>query len=250
MSPASLGEFELIIVLENIDDNDIPLNSDLVLWNRRLRSRFVDFVKIILILPMFVLTILNEQSLEDMFKEYSSVTQSFHRDILLHQENMEQHFKDINLNLRNIETLTSKMNDTLNRLFEEEFPVLLSCDKKETLNDVTLMSVEATEHAMNEHFAIDGLTPCIYEYLSDHEESEGKLEVSQSKPEIVMAQTHEEEAEKEIEVTLTRPEVLQQESKEDQSFVLVNPPTFPYIFEDFYDGPNNYKLGPTRPKPT
>ncbi|KAK9116336.1 hypothetical protein Sjap_015283 [Stephania japonica] len=48
-----------------------------------------------------------------------------------------------------------------------------------------------------------------------------------------MAQTYEEEAEKEIEVTLTRPEDLQQESKDDQSFVLVNPPTLPYIFDDF-----------------
>ncbi|KAK9110162.1 hypothetical protein Sjap_018222 [Stephania japonica] len=177
----------------------------------------------------------DEQSLEDMFKEYSPVTQRFHQDILRHQENMEQHFKDINSNLQNIETLTSKMNDTLNRLLEEEeFPVLLSCDKKKTLNDVTLMSVEANEHAMKEHFAIDELTPCIYEYRSDHEELEGKLEVSQSKLEIVMAQTYEEEAEKEIEVTLTLSEELQQESKEDQSFVLVNPPTLPYIF-DYFD---------------
>ncbi|KAK9096607.1 hypothetical protein Sjap_022104 [Stephania japonica] len=120
------------------------------------------------------------------------------------------------------------------RMFEEEeFHVLLSCDEKETLNDVTLKSVETNEHAINEHFAIDGLTPCIYEYWSDHEESEGKLEVSQSEPEIVMAQTYEEEAEKEIEVTLTRPEELQEENKDDQSFVLVNPPTLPYIFDDF-----------------
>ncbi|KAK9091035.1 hypothetical protein Sjap_024212 [Stephania japonica] len=142
--------------------------------------------------------------------EYSSVTQRFHQDILLHQENMEQHFKVINSNLQSIETLTSKMNDTLNRMLEEEeFLVLLSCDEKETLKDVTLMSVEANDHATNEHFAIDGLTPCICEYLSDHEESEGELEVSQLEPEIIMAQTYEEEAEKEIEVTLTRPEELQ-----------------------------------------
>ncbi|KAK9137757.1 hypothetical protein Sjap_008351 [Stephania japonica] len=176
----------------------------------------------------------DEQSLEDMFKEYSSANQRLHQDILQYKENMEQHFKDINSNLQSIETLTSKMNDTLNRMLEEEeFPVLLSCDEQETLKDVTLMSVEANEHAMNEYFAIDGLTPCIYEYWSDHEESEGELEVSQSEPEIVMAQTYEEEAEKEIEVTLTRPEDLQQESKDDQSFVLVNPPTLPYIFDDF-----------------
>ncbi|KAK9123527.1 hypothetical protein Sjap_013129 [Stephania japonica] len=71
------------------------------------------------------------------------------------------------------------------------------------------------------------------EYMSDYEESKGELEVSQSEPEIDMAQTYEEEAEKEIEVTLTRPEDLQQESKDDQSFVLVNPPTLPYIFDDF-----------------
>ncbi|KAK9096538.1 hypothetical protein Sjap_022035 [Stephania japonica] len=71
------------------------------------------------------------------------------------------------------------------------------------------------------------------EYMSDYEESEGELEVSQSEPEIVMAQTYEEEAKKEIEVTLTRPEDLQQESKDDQSFILFNPPTLPYIFDDF-----------------
>ncbi|KAK9155150.1 hypothetical protein Sjap_002630 [Stephania japonica] len=176
----------------------------------------------------------DEQSLEDMFKEYSSANQRLHQDILQYKENMEQHFKDINSNLQSIETLTSKMNDTLNRMLEEEeFPVLLSCDEQETLKDVTLMSVEANEHAMNEYFAIDGLTPCIYEYWSDHEESEGELEVSQSESEIVMAQTYEEEAEKEIKLTLTRPEDLQQESKDDQSFVLVNPPTLPYIFDDF-----------------
>ncbi|KAK9116391.1 hypothetical protein Sjap_015338 [Stephania japonica] len=126
----------------------------------------------------------DEQSLEDMFKEYSSANQRM--------------------------------------LEEEEFPVLLSCDEKETLNDVTLKSVETNEHAMNEYFAIDGLTPCIYEYWSDHEELEGELEVSQSEPETVMAQTYEKEVEKEIEVTLTRQEKLQQESKDDQSFVLID----------------------------
>ncbi|KAK9123605.1 hypothetical protein Sjap_013207 [Stephania japonica] len=176
----------------------------------------------------------DEQSLEDMFKEYSSANQRLHQDILQYKENMEQHFKDINSNLQSIETLTSKMNDTLNRMLEEEeFPMLLSYDEQETLKDVTLMSVEANEHAMNEYFAIDGLTPCIYEYWSDHEESEEELEVSQSESEIVMAQTYEEEAEKEIKLTLTRPEDLHQESKDDQSFVLVNSPTLPYIFDDF-----------------
>ncbi|KAK9090897.1 hypothetical protein Sjap_024074 [Stephania japonica] len=160
----------------------------------------------------------DEQSLKDMFKEYSSVTQRFHHDILQYQENMEQHFKDINSNLRSIETLTSKMNDTPNRMLEqEEFLVLLSCDEKETLNNVTLKSVEVKDE----------------EYQSDHEESEGELKVFQLEPEIVIAQTYEKEAEKVIEVTLTRPEELQQESKDDQSFVLVIPPTLPYIFEDF-----------------
>ncbi|KAK9102897.1 hypothetical protein Sjap_020151 [Stephania japonica] len=130
----------------------------------------------------------DEQSLEDMFKEYSSINQRFHQDILQYQKNMEQHFKDINSKVQSIETPTNKMNDTLNRMLEEEeFPVLLSCDEKETLKDVTLMSVEANEHAMNEYFAIDGVTPCIYEYWSDHKESEGELEVSQSKSEIIMA---------------------------------------------------------------
>ncbi|KAK9154151.1 hypothetical protein Sjap_001631 [Stephania japonica] len=176
----------------------------------------------------------DEQSLEDMFKEYSSANQRFHQNILQYQENMEQLFKDINSNFRSTETLTSKMNDTSNRMLEEkEFPVLLSCDEKETLNDVTLKSVETNEHAMDEYFVIDELTPCIYEYWSDHKESEGELEVSQSDPQIVMAQTYEEEAEKETEVTLTGPEELQQENKDDQSFVLVNPPTLPYIFNDF-----------------
>ncbi|KAK9153827.1 hypothetical protein Sjap_001307 [Stephania japonica] len=176
----------------------------------------------------------DEQSLEDMFKEYSSANQRFHQDILQYQENMEQLFNDINLNFQSTETLTSKMNDTPNRMLEEEeFPVLLNCDEKETLNDVTLKSVETNEQAMNEYFAIDRLTPCIYEYWSDHEKSEGELEVSQSESEIIMAQTYKEEAEKEIKVTLTRPEDLQQESKDDQSFVLVNSPTLPYIFDDF-----------------
>ncbi|KAK9091261.1 hypothetical protein Sjap_024438 [Stephania japonica] len=151
----------------------------------------------------------DEQSLEYMFKEYSSANQRFHQDILKYQENMEQLFKNINPNFRSTETLTSKMNDTPNRMFEEEeFPVLLSCDEKETLNDVTLKSVETNEHARNEYFAIDRLTPYIYEYWSDHEESKGELEVSQLEPKIVMAQTYEEEAEIEIEVTLTRPEEL------------------------------------------
>ncbi|KAK9123782.1 hypothetical protein Sjap_013384 [Stephania japonica] len=161
----------------------------------------------------------DEQSLEDMFKEYSSVTQRFHQDILLHPENMEQHFKDINSNLRSIETLTTKLNDTLNRMLEEEeeFLVLLSCDEKETLNNVTLMSVEVKDE----------------EYWSDYEESEEKLEVFQSEPEIVMAQTYGEESEKEIKVTLTRPEELLHENKEGQSIVLVNPPTLPYILDDF-----------------
>ncbi|KAK9116434.1 hypothetical protein Sjap_015381 [Stephania japonica] len=70
-------------------------------------------------------------------------------------------------------------------------------------------------------------------YWSDYEESKGELEVSKSEPRIVMAQTYGEESEKEIEVTLTRPEELQQESKEGKSFVLVNPPTLPYILDDF-----------------
>ncbi|KAK9110132.1 hypothetical protein Sjap_018192 [Stephania japonica] len=141
----------------------------------------------------------DEKSLEDMFKEYSSANQRFHQDILQYQENMEQLFKDINSNFQSTETLTSNMNDTPNRMLEEEeFLVLLSCDEKETLNDVILKSVETNEHAMNEYFTIDGLTSCIYEYWSDHEESEGELEVSQSEPEIIMAQTYKEEAEKEM----------------------------------------------------
>ncbi|KAK9137683.1 hypothetical protein Sjap_008277 [Stephania japonica] len=112
-----------------------------------------------------------------MFKEYFSITKRFHQDTLRHQENMEQHYKDMNSSLRNMENLASEMNVTLDRfLEEEEFPMLLSCDKEETLNDVRLMSVKVNEHAMEEHFAIDGLTPCMYEYWSDHEELKGELE--------------------------------------------------------------------------
>ncbi|KAK9110118.1 hypothetical protein Sjap_018178 [Stephania japonica] len=84
---------------------------------------------------------------------------------------MENLFKDRNLSFRSTETLTSNMNDTPNRMFEEEFPILLSSDEKETWNDVTLKSVATEEHVMNEHFSIDGLAPCIYEYWSDHEKS-------------------------------------------------------------------------------
>ncbi|KAK9096750.1 hypothetical protein Sjap_022247 [Stephania japonica] len=96
-------------------------------------------------------------------------------------------------------------------------PVLPRKRSANTISAIPLNSVEVKDE----------------EYMSDYEESEGELEVSQSESEIVMAQTYEEEAEKEIEVTLTRPEELKQESKDDQSFVLVNPPTLPYIFDDF-----------------
>ncbi|KAK9157846.1 hypothetical protein Scep_004420 [Stephania cephalantha] len=34
------------------------------------------------------------------------------------------------------------------------------------------MSVKDNEHGMDEHFAIDGLTPCVYEYQSKNEEFE------------------------------------------------------------------------------
>ncbi|KAK9096432.1 hypothetical protein Sjap_021929 [Stephania japonica] len=104
-----------------------------------------------------------------------------------------------------------------NQEAEEEIKLILQKRSAKTMNAIPLNSVEAKDE----------------EYMSDYEESEGELEVSQSESEIVMAQTYEEEAEKDIEVTLTRPEDLQQESKDDQSFVLVNPPTLPYIFDDF-----------------
>ncbi|KAK9138585.1 hypothetical protein Sjap_009179 [Stephania japonica] len=104
-----------------------------------------------------------------------------------------------------------------NQEAEEEIKLILQKRSANTISAIPLNSVEVKDE----------------EYMCDYEESEGELEVSQSEPEIVMAQTYEEEAEKEIEVTLTRPEDLQQESKDDQSFVLVNPPTLPYIFDDF-----------------
>ncbi|KAK9144337.1 hypothetical protein Sjap_004240 [Stephania japonica] len=104
-----------------------------------------------------------------------------------------------------------------NQEAEEEIKLILQKRSANTISAIPLNSVEVKDE----------------EYMSDYEESEGELEVSQSESEIVMAQTYEEEAEKKIEVTLTRPEDLQQESKDDQSFVLVNPPTFPYIFDDF-----------------
>ncbi|KAK9155174.1 hypothetical protein Sjap_002654 [Stephania japonica] len=104
-----------------------------------------------------------------------------------------------------------------NQEAEEEIKLILQKRSANTISVIPLNSVEVKDE----------------EYMSNYEESEGELEVSQSEPEIVMAQTYEEEAEKEIEVTLTRPEDLHQESKDDQSFVLVNPPTLPYIFDDF-----------------
>ncbi|KAK9156474.1 hypothetical protein Sjap_003954 [Stephania japonica] len=104
-----------------------------------------------------------------------------------------------------------------NQEAEEEIKLILQKRSANIISAIPLNSVEVKDEG----------------YISDYEESKGELEVSQSEPEIVMAQTYEEEAEKEIEVTLTRPEDLQQESKDDQSFVLVNPPTLPYIFDDF-----------------
>ncbi|KAK9096645.1 hypothetical protein Sjap_022142 [Stephania japonica] len=104
-----------------------------------------------------------------------------------------------------------------NQEAEEEIKLILQKRSTKTMSAIPLNSVEVKDE----------------EYMSDYEESEGELEVSQSESEIVMAQTYEEETEKEIEVTLTRPEDLQQESKDDQSFVLVNPPILPYIFDDF-----------------
>ncbi|KAK9117631.1 hypothetical protein Sjap_016578 [Stephania japonica] len=104
-----------------------------------------------------------------------------------------------------------------NQEAEEEIKLILRKRSANTISAIPLKSVEVKDE----------------ECMSDYEESKGELEVSQSEPEIDMAQTYEEEAEKKIEVTLTRPEDLQQESKDDQSFVLVNPPTLPYIFDDF-----------------
>ncbi|KAK9088645.1 hypothetical protein Scep_027727 [Stephania cephalantha] len=40
----------------------------------------------------------------------------------------------------------------------------LICHQKDTLNDETMMNVEDNEHVMEEHFDIDWLTPCAYEY--------------------------------------------------------------------------------------
>ncbi|KAK9109823.1 hypothetical protein Sjap_017883 [Stephania japonica] len=104
-----------------------------------------------------------------------------------------------------------------NQEAEDEIKLIIQKRSAKTMSAIPLKSVEVKDE----------------EYMSNYEESEGELEVSQSEPEIIMTQTYEEEAEKEIEVTLTRPKELQQESKDNQSFVLVNPPTLPYIFDDF-----------------
>ncbi|KAK9155242.1 hypothetical protein Sjap_002722 [Stephania japonica] len=100
---------------------------------------------------------------------------------------------------------------------EEEIKLILQKRSAKTMSTIPLKSVEVKDE----------------EYWSDYEESDGELEVSQSESEIVMAQTYGEESKKEIEVTLTRQEELQHENKEGQSFVLVNPPTLPYIFDHF-----------------
>ncbi|KAK9132487.1 hypothetical protein Scep_012015 [Stephania cephalantha] len=118
----------------------------------------------------------------------------------------------MNSSFRNMETLLSEMNATLKNLVEEEeFHMLLSYDQEKTLNDVTLISVEDNEHAMEEHLAIDGLAPCVYEYWSEKEELEENevsieenFKVSTKKANTSISQVQE-EVEKEIEVTFERP---------------------------------------------
>ncbi|KAK9096114.1 hypothetical protein Sjap_021611 [Stephania japonica] len=170
-----------------------------------------------------------------------STLKRFRQNTLRRQERMEQHYQermeelqDMSLSFQNMETIMGQMNATLERLIEqEEFSVLPTCDEEETLNNVSLMSVEVDEDAIEEYYAINGLTSCVYEYWSEKEKLKEELEVSPAKSEIIMVQIHEEEAKKEIDVILERPEDSQQVSKEDQSFVLVSPPTLPHIFVDF-----------------
>ncbi|KAK9125490.1 hypothetical protein Scep_014336 [Stephania cephalantha] len=80
----------------------------------------------------------------------------------------------------------------------------LSCHQEETLNALTLMNVEENKHVMEEHFAIDGLTACVYEYWSENEEFEEnelsieeKIDFSLHESYTSIAQVQE-EAEKEI----------------------------------------------------
>ncbi|KAK9123519.1 hypothetical protein Sjap_013121 [Stephania japonica] len=178
----------------------MPLNLDLVLWNRKPR------------IDLLPLSANSNSAMAPYSDNYSQFEDSYYESMKGVEvcELCGDYAHSTNACSYNSDPLTPRQDEqSLEDMFKEYSSVTQSCDKKETLNDVTLTSVEANELAMNEYFGIDGLTPCMCEYWSDHEELEGKHEVSQSEPEIVMAQTHEEEAKKEIEVTLTRPEVLE-----------------------------------------
>ncbi|KAK9157971.1 hypothetical protein Scep_004545 [Stephania cephalantha] len=107
----------------------------------------------------------------------------------------------------------------------------LICHQEETLNNLKMTNFEENEHVMEEHFAIDGLAPCVYEYwrkIEEIEENELLIEeefdVSPHESDTSIAHV-EEEAKKEIELTFERPKEPQKDRKEDQPLALVNPPT-------------------------
>ncbi|KAK9121750.1 hypothetical protein Syun_019367 [Stephania yunnanensis] len=87
-------------------------------------------------------------------------------------------------------------------------------DEKETMNVVTLKSVEFDEFSI------------VDDYLSELEET---LKVSSHEPNITIAHNKDDEAEMRIKVILERPEEPQIESKEEQPLVLVKPLTIPCI---------------------
>ncbi|KAK9085505.1 hypothetical protein Sjap_025916 [Stephania japonica] len=108
-----------------------------------------------------------------IFLMYVPLTSGTEQDIYLTEQELDQWIQE------------------KNKKAEDEIKLIIQKRSMNTISAIPLNSVEVKDE----------------EYMSNYEESEGELEVSQSEPEIVMAQTYEEEAEKEIEVTLIRPEV-------------------------------------------
>ncbi|KAK9091217.1 hypothetical protein Sjap_024394 [Stephania japonica] len=207
-SIASLEELELIIILGKIDDHDMPLNLDLVLWNHRLSyfiplslaclqetppwpplhniplvglmqynrnlSKLVIFLVVVIIFLMYVpLTIWSNSS--PTTDKYSSMRNRPSRDKIRFLLETEQ---DMYLNEQELDQWIQEKNQEA----EEEIKLILQKRSAKTISAIPLKSVEVKDE----------------EYMSDYEESEGELEVSQSEPKIVMAQTYEEEAKKRL----------------------------------------------------
>ncbi|KAK9145239.1 hypothetical protein Sjap_005142 [Stephania japonica] len=83
-----------------------------------------------------------------------------------------------------------------------------------------------------ENVEVNKVTP-VEDYWS---ETTKELEVSPSKPDIIITQNEEDEVKKETEVIDEWPKELQKESKEDQPLVLVKPPIIPCIPIEFKKG--------------